>query len=97
MKQLLAQALIFALISTGASTTIAISAEADSISNPRCVEGLRVARTGRRHQAFAMTVDGAHCGWTTYSSSSQSKANQFALDSCKKRAESQKCNVIWPK
>ncbi len=97
MKHLLAQTVILAFLFTSANLASIYSAKAVSISNPRCVEGLRAARTGRRHQAFAMTVDGAHCGWTTHSTSTQSKANRAALDGCKKRAEGQKCMVVWPK
>ncbi len=96
MKHLLAQATILALLSTGVSITSINPVNAGSISNPKCVAGLRGAQSRRAYQAFAMTAGGAHCGWTIHSSSTQSKANRAALDGCKRRAQGQKCYVVWP-
>jgi len=96
MRHFLTWATILALLLSGANITSINPANADSISNPKCIAGLRMARNGRRHQAFAMTAGGAHCGWTIHSTSTQSKANRVALDGCKRRAQGQKCYVVWP-
>ncbi len=96
MKHLLIHTTILALLTTASSIPGINSASAGSISNPKCVAGLRVAQNGRRYQAFAMTAGGDHCGWTIHSNSSQSNANKVAMNSCKSHARGKRCSVVWP-
>jgi hypothetical protein len=96
MKKLLIRTTIFALATSfGVSFNIP-QIEAASISNPKCVKGLRETQSKNGYQAFAMTSGGAHCGWTIQSSNSQAVANRTALSYCKSRAQGKKCYVVWP-
>ncbi len=94
MKYFLALAVVFG--SAVGMTFTANSAEAQSISNPKCQAGLLETQSRNGYQAFAMTADGAHCGWTIQSSSSQAEANRAAMNYCKSNAKGAKCQVVWP-
>ena len=86
------------LLGSATSVTIATtSASAQSISNPKCVAGLRKTQQRKGRQAFAMTPGGGHCGWTHASSSTQAKANRAALSYCKSVAKGAPCRVVWPR
>ena len=89
-------ALAFLLTSSAGMNFSFDQAEAASISNPKCRVGLRKAQSQRGYQAFAMTSGGAHCGWTTQSSSTQALANRAAMNYCKSNARGAKCRVVWP-
>ena len=95
MKKILIITNVFALALGIATFSAAVSANAATISNPKCVKGLREAQSRPAYQAFAMVPGGAHCGWTIQSSNSQSEANRQALHYCKSRGGNA-CYVAWP-
>ena len=95
MKKLLLFTAFFALAINAVTFSNVTTTEAASISNPKCVKGLREAQSRTGYQAFAMVPGGAHCGWTIQSSSSQAEANRQAMHYCKSRGGSA-CYVAWP-
>lgn len=98
MKKILLSAVAIVSLSFSA-TFITVSsqpAQAASISNPKCVKGLRGAQSRHKYQAFAMIPGGAGCGWTIQSNNSQAEANRTALHYCKSKYSGKGCYVAWP-
>jgi hypothetical protein len=96
MKKLITLTALFALATSVAPFSNVAQSNAASISNPKCVQGLREAQSRSGYQAFAMISGGKHCGWTIQSSSSQAEANRTALHYCNARPHGKKCHVVWP-
>lgn len=83
------------LLSATALLIMTVSAHA-GISNPKCSAGLKQAQSGHKYQAFAMIPGGAHCAWTIHSHATQSKANNYVLNRCRKANPGKGCQVVWP-